>query len=65
MNQDIQIPYTLGSDTVEAPYHTDVIRTQVTRNLGNKFAEVRDELVTAFTENIPCTGDGTRSEPSR
>ena len=39
-------------------YHIPVIRGQLTRNLGNLFSDLRDEIVLAFDENIPQT-EGT------
>ena len=34
-------------------YHVDIIRGVLTRNIAVKFADVRDEIVTAFGDKIP------------
>ena len=35
------------------PYHLDVIKTSMTRNIGAKFTEIYEEVVTAYKEGIP------------
>ncbi|KAF9257927.1 cytochrome P450 [Marasmius fiardii PR-910] len=38
-------------------YHIDVIQGALTRNLGNMFSEVYDEIVCAFNDELPLTDD--------
>jgi hypothetical protein len=47
--------WTLGPGIGTDPYHIPIIRSQLTRNLGNFFSDLRDELVLAFEEIIPPT----------
>ena len=46
----------LGEQTRTDPFHIGVVRTPLTRNLGYRFAEVKDEIMEAFGEMIPPTG---------
>ncbi|KAF9269386.1 cytochrome P450 [Marasmius fiardii PR-910] len=45
--------YTMPPTTHMNPYHVDVIRTTLTRNIGAKFDEVLDEIKTSFDEIVP------------
>jgi len=54
----LQGDYTIGRDTFENPFHVTVVRSQLTRNLANKFNEMREELIAAFEDCIPCKGSG-------
>lgn len=60
VQQILQTDYTVGSDTVTDPYHIDVVRNALTRNLNVRFADVWDEIQIAFKEEIGA-GDGKRS----
>jgi hypothetical protein len=40
-------------------YHTDIIRSKLTRNIAVTFKEVRDELVRALDDVIQAPHDGT------
>ena len=46
----------LGEQTRTDPFHIGVVRTPLTRNLGYRFAEVKDEILEVFGEMIPPTG---------
>lgn len=50
--------YTLGRETSEDPFHVEVIKEKLTRNLGNILPDVMDEIQHAFNEYIPAEGDG-------
>ncbi|KZV74109.1 cytochrome P450 [Peniophora sp. CONT] len=52
VQQTLQVDYTLGTDTVEVPYHVDIIRGALTRNLNARFDDIRDEIQVAFGEEI-------------
>ncbi|TCD62555.1 hypothetical protein EIP91_006733 [Steccherinum ochraceum] len=49
------VDYTFGQEVHSNPYHTPIIRTSLTRDLGVLYPEVRDELVTASNELIPVS----------
>ncbi|KAM6503777.1 Cytochrome P450 [Amanita muscaria] len=48
---------TVGPETFLDPFHIDVIKGPLTRNIGTKFADVQDEIAVAFDEDIPFKGD--------
>ncbi|KAI0066399.1 cytochrome P450 [Artomyces pyxidatus] len=50
----LQLKYTMGKELEEDAYHISVIRSQLTRNLGVLFDNMRDELVAAFEDMIPA-----------
>jgi len=50
--------YTVHPNLSKNPYHIDVIRFPLTRNIGAGFGEVHDELQTAFADKIPSSSDG-------
>jgi hypothetical protein len=49
--------YTLDLLDKHDEYHTEVIRSKLTRNIAAAFKEVREELVYALEDLIP-TGEG-------
>ncbi|KAK7438229.1 hypothetical protein VKT23_018160 [Stygiomarasmius scandens] len=49
--------YTVHPNLSKNPYHIDVIRFPLTRNIGAGFGEVHDELKAAFADKIPSTVD--------
>jgi hypothetical protein len=57
--QFLQTRYTLGRGCERDPYHPAVIRTSLTRNVGHRFPDVRDEIVCSFANLIPLQGEGT------
>ena len=46
--------YTLGPEIHHNPYHIGIIRSQLTRNLGALFPDVREEIVASFNDIIPA-----------
>lgn len=36
------------------------MRSALTRNLGVRFSDIRDEIVQAFSEVLPLNGDGKK-----
>jgi hypothetical protein len=50
--------YTLGDEVHDIPYHIAVVRSQLTRNIGKMYPEIRDEVVTAFDEVLDLRGYG-------
>ncbi|KAK0205563.1 cytochrome P450 [Desarmillaria ectypa] len=55
MNEDMD--YSFGRFLRLDPYHLDVVRGALTRNIGNCFADVQDEIKAAFNDLIPMTED--------
>ncbi|KAF5374236.1 hypothetical protein D9758_004728 [Tetrapyrgos nigripes] len=53
----IQTDYTIGKETRLNNYHLGVVRTSLTRNISHRFGDVRDEIVNAFSEEIPIKND--------
>jgi hypothetical protein len=54
----LAISWTLGLNQRTDPYHIAVIKSHLTRNLGNLFSDLREEIVLAFGDIIPPT-EGT------
>ncbi|PBK63983.1 cytochrome P450 [Armillaria solidipes] len=55
MSEDVD--YTWGRFQRVDPYHLDVARGTLTRNIASCFADVQDEIEVAFRDNIPMTED--------
>ena len=53
--------YTLGDEVHDTPYQIAVVRSQLTRNIGKMYPEIRDEVVTAFDEVLDLRGYGGES----
>jgi hypothetical protein len=53
----LQTKYTMNPLDLDNSYHVDIIRTKLTRNIGDTFKEVRDELVRSLDASIPIHGD--------
>ncbi|EPS93532.1 hypothetical protein FOMPIDRAFT_93720 [Fomitopsis schrenkii] len=47
----LQIPYTLGPDIAHNFYHIPLIRTRLMRNAARMFDDIRDEVVSAFSDH--------------
>ncbi|KIK94711.1 hypothetical protein PAXRUDRAFT_429265 [Paxillus rubicundulus Ve08.2h10] len=63
-NDSLNIEYMLGSDIHRNPYHIAIIRSQLTRNLGILYPDLRDEIVTAFEETLDLRGTEWKSVPA-
>ncbi|THH19419.1 hypothetical protein EW146_g1766 [Bondarzewia mesenterica] len=51
----LQSDYTIGPQMRLDRYHTHLIRTSLTRNIAAIFADMHEELVSAFNDKIPVT----------
>ncbi|PBK86469.1 cytochrome P450 [Armillaria gallica] len=49
--------YAFGRSNRLDPYHADVVRGALTRNIATRFADVQDEIEAAFRDNISMTED--------
>lgn len=57
--QNLEIRFTAGPSVADNQYHVPIVRGPLTRNIAFLVADVRDEIVHAFNDEIPLT-DGTR-----
>ncbi|KAF8993449.1 cytochrome P450 [Cyathus striatus] len=53
INEIISMDDLLSPQLLQDDYHSEVVRTQVTRNLPARYAEIKDEVATAFADLIP------------
>ncbi|KAJ7708351.1 cytochrome P450 [Mycena rosella] len=53
----LAVDYTLGAGFVTNPYHVRVIQSSLTRNIASRFADMKDEISTAFRDEIPLADD--------
>ncbi|KAL0574353.1 hypothetical protein V5O48_007595 [Marasmius crinis-equi] len=51
---------TFGKALRTDPYHVNIIRGTLTRSIGNRFPEVREEMMAAFKDEIPVTDEWTK-----
>ncbi|KAF9261024.1 cytochrome P450 [Marasmius fiardii PR-910] len=56
-NDLVKSDYTIAPENMMNPYQIDVVRTPLTRNIGARFEDVRDEIVVAFDDNFPHEHD--------
>lgn len=52
-NQFLQLDYTLGREVTWNPYHVNVVRTSLTRNILAQFDDMYYEMVDAFDDALP------------
>ncbi|KIJ12301.1 hypothetical protein PAXINDRAFT_14916 [Paxillus involutus ATCC 200175] len=64
INDSLNTEYTLGHSVHHNPYHFSIIRSQLTRNLGILYPDIRDEIVTAFEETLDLRGNEWKSMPA-
>ncbi|KAL0567792.1 hypothetical protein V5O48_014202 [Marasmius crinis-equi] len=53
----LQVEYTMAPTTHTNPYHINVVRRPLTRNIGARFEDILDETLAAFADNIPLSDD--------
>ncbi|EEB87999.1 hypothetical protein MPER_14421, partial [Moniliophthora perniciosa FA553] len=54
-NVTVQTDYTFGTSIRLDPYHIPVIQGPLTRNLGDKILDLRNEAAASFGDEIPLT----------
>lgn len=54
----IQTDYMIGPKIRRDPYHVKSVRMQLTRNLGARFSDIKDEISAAFNDLIPAKDNG-------
>ncbi|TDL22834.1 cytochrome P450 [Rickenella mellea] len=57
ISESLAIEFSLGQRLADNDFHVAIIRSQLTRNLGVVFPEVRDEIVQSFEELIPSSNE--------
>ena len=58
--QYLQLDFTLGPAVTTNPYHINVVRSPMTRNIGPQFEDMHEEAVDAFKDIIkPARGEWT------
>ncbi|KAK7051554.1 hypothetical protein VNI00_004533 [Paramarasmius palmivorus] len=60
VNETLQTVHTLGKAVADDPWHVPVVRGALTRNIGAKFDDVREEIVAAFEDEMPATTEWTK-----
>ena len=50
--------FILGAELHQNRYLVEVVKQPLTRNIGPKFAEVQDEIETAFNDHVKFEGNG-------
>ncbi|KIK77776.1 hypothetical protein PAXRUDRAFT_834874 [Paxillus rubicundulus Ve08.2h10] len=63
-NDDLKLGYMWGRDIFYNPYHIAIVRSQLTRNLGILYPDIRDEIFTAFEETLDLRGNEWKSVPA-
>ncbi|KAJ7065402.1 cytochrome P450 [Mycena amicta] len=63
-NEFLQTRYTLGRGIERDSYHPVVIRTSLSRNVGSRFPDVRDEIVCCFADLLPLQGNDWLAVPA-
>ena len=58
--QELQSDYTMNRRIHHHSYHGKIVRTQLTRNAGTLYPELRNEITTAFDDIIDLEGNGER-----
>ncbi|KAI9569394.1 cytochrome P450 [Boletus coccyginus] len=61
INDQIRLEDTLGPEVHSNPYHITVVRVHLTRNIEVLHPQIRDELVTSFTEVLDLTDNEWKS----
>ncbi|EEB92596.1 hypothetical protein MPER_08870, partial [Moniliophthora perniciosa FA553] len=58
LDNAFKVTYTAPYKLDTTPSHVDIIRTSLTRNIGARFADIRDEIIAAFDDNISAKENG-------
>lgn len=48
----------MGPGVHHNPYHVSILRSQLTRNIGTLYPEIRNEIVTALDDVLDLRGNG-------
>ncbi|KAI6043532.1 cytochrome P450 [Pisolithus marmoratus] len=61
INENIQVEYTLSPAVLHDRYHNSILRSQLTKNMGAIYPDIRSELVVAFDETLDLKGNEWKS----
>ncbi|KAI9569397.1 cytochrome P450 [Boletus coccyginus] len=64
VNDQIRLGDTVGPEVHHNPYHLTVVRAHLTRNIDVLHPQIRDEVVTSFTEVLDLTGNEWKTVPA-
>jgi hypothetical protein len=56
--QYLQLDYTLGPEVTTNPYHINVVRSTMTRNVAAQFEDMHSEAVSAFEDLVSSNSLG-------
>ena len=56
--QTLQVKYTMGPEICYNPYHVQVVRSRLTRNIGVLYPELRSEMRMAFDDVLDLKDNG-------
>ena len=56
--QLLQVKYTFGLEVQEQPYHVQVVRDHLRRNISQLFPEVFEEIRLSFDDIVPLRETG-------
>lgn len=62
--ESLQFVPQMGPEVFLDPYHIEVIRTDLTKNIAAAFPELHDEVVTAFNDEMPATKEWFGVQPT-
>ena len=62
--QQLHVEHMMGQEIHHIPYHIPIVRSQLTRSLGDLYLEISDEITTAFDDVLDLRGNGEHVIPS-
>ncbi|KAF8549777.1 cytochrome P450 [Imleria badia] len=60
----LQVEYTMAPEIHRNPYHDSVVHSQLTRNIGALYPEIRNEVIAAFDEILDLKGTEWKNVPA-
>ncbi|KAF8549780.1 cytochrome P450 [Imleria badia] len=64
INDRLQIEYTMAPEIYHNPYHIPIVRSQLTRNIGALYPEIRNEITAAFDDILDLKGNEWKNVPA-
>ncbi|KAF5365278.1 hypothetical protein D9758_005353 [Tetrapyrgos nigripes] len=58
--ENLQTDYTMGKQLRTHPYHVDVVRNALTRNIAARLEDVKQEIVDSFEDELPAKEEWTK-----
>lgn len=63
--QELGVEHTLGHGIYNNPYHVNVLLSQLTRNIGALYPQIRNEIIIAFDDILDLSSNGKHLAFSR